>query len=231
MTTNKAWLVLTQPKIDYKEYKAAKKAGTWRRNSACAADATNTGEKLFEELILLEKQTGACGFLVAMSMTVSTPKSLAPHTSGAEVTDGLCESNARSKRGLFDERKSNSKDGVELHIKLSQMGERYETDSIGWPVGQNPDAKGEPSQYRTAPENSSKLPHRQILPRCSILGHKSRYCREQRDVFPSELMNGAKIRGGPPNGRSDISPCHATVNERRWRKLTVLLPSKRDVNH
>jgi hypothetical protein len=51
---------------------------------------------------------------------------------------------------------------VELHIKLSQMGERYETDSLGWLVGQNPDAKGEPSQYRTAPENNSKLPHRQI---------------------------------------------------------------------
>jgi hypothetical protein len=39
-----------QLKINYKEYKAAKEAGTQRSNSACAADATTTGEKLFEEV-------------------------------------------------------------------------------------------------------------------------------------------------------------------------------------
>ncbi|KAJ7686605.1 hypothetical protein B0H14DRAFT_2654250 [Mycena olivaceomarginata] len=55
---------LAQLKIDYEEYKAAKEAGTQWSNSACSADATSTGEKLFEELILLKKQTGARGFLV-----------------------------------------------------------------------------------------------------------------------------------------------------------------------
>ncbi|KAJ7831868.1 hypothetical protein B0H13DRAFT_1915249 [Mycena leptocephala] len=55
---------LVRLKIDYEEYKAAKELGMRPSNSACAADATSTSKKLFQELILLEKRTGACGFLI-----------------------------------------------------------------------------------------------------------------------------------------------------------------------
>ncbi|KAJ7889420.1 hypothetical protein B0H13DRAFT_1888045 [Mycena leptocephala] len=55
---------LVQLKIDYLAYKEAKEAGTRQSNAACAADATTTGERLHQELVLLEKRTGACGFIV-----------------------------------------------------------------------------------------------------------------------------------------------------------------------
>jgi hypothetical protein len=41
---------LVQLKIDYEEYKTAKESGTHPSNSVCAADATSTGEKLFQEV-------------------------------------------------------------------------------------------------------------------------------------------------------------------------------------
>jgi hypothetical protein len=41
---------LEQLKLDYEEHKRAKEAGTRQSNSACAADATCIGEKLFQEV-------------------------------------------------------------------------------------------------------------------------------------------------------------------------------------
>ncbi|KAJ7640598.1 hypothetical protein B0H17DRAFT_1216539 [Mycena rosella] len=55
---------LNQLKINWMVKEANKKAGTRKTNAEAAKDATLTGDRIFEELLLLEKRTGAHGFCV-----------------------------------------------------------------------------------------------------------------------------------------------------------------------
>ncbi|KAJ7690098.1 hypothetical protein B0H17DRAFT_1201890 [Mycena rosella] len=55
---------LDQLKIDWITAQALKKTGTHKTNAKAAKDATVTGDRIFEELLLLERHTGARGFCV-----------------------------------------------------------------------------------------------------------------------------------------------------------------------
>ncbi|KAJ6523233.1 hypothetical protein DFH09DRAFT_1330113 [Mycena vulgaris] len=62
---------LAQLKADYTAHKLSKKAGTRASNAEAAKDATFIGDRFFEELILLEKRTGARGFAVIAGSNVN----------------------------------------------------------------------------------------------------------------------------------------------------------------
>ncbi|KAJ6525801.1 hypothetical protein DFH09DRAFT_1095513 [Mycena vulgaris] len=62
---------LAQLKADYTAHQLGKKEGTRATNAEAAKDATFIGDRFFEELILLEKQTGARGFAVIAGSNVN----------------------------------------------------------------------------------------------------------------------------------------------------------------
>ncbi|KAJ7834508.1 hypothetical protein B0H13DRAFT_1914076 [Mycena leptocephala] len=206
---------LAQLKINYEEYKAAKEAGTQWSNSACAADGQALGRS----------------FLRSYPSREADQRSM----SSAEVTDGLCESNARSKRGLFDERKSNSKDvrdGNRQRLNEPEITEGAWSSipsSARWgSVVRLTASDGRSGRIRMQRESraSTGLPRRTaascpivqscpgarywgtrvvILVNSAMSSHQNEYhkvgetpWRERRN---SRLVNGAKICGGPPNGR------------------------------
>ncbi|KAJ6563276.1 hypothetical protein DFH09DRAFT_1082335 [Mycena vulgaris] len=62
---------LAQLKADYTAHQLSKKEGTRATNAEAAKDATFIGDRFFEELILLEKRTGARGFAVIAGSNVN----------------------------------------------------------------------------------------------------------------------------------------------------------------
>ncbi|KAJ6522078.1 hypothetical protein DFH09DRAFT_1330723 [Mycena vulgaris] len=62
---------LAQLKADYTAHQLSKKEGTQATNAKAAKDATFIGNRFFEELILLEKRTGARGFAVIAGSNVN----------------------------------------------------------------------------------------------------------------------------------------------------------------
>ncbi|KAJ6546110.1 hypothetical protein DFH09DRAFT_1088060 [Mycena vulgaris] len=62
---------LAQLKADYTTHQLGKKEGTRATNAEAAKDATFIGDRFFEELILLEKRTGARGFAVIAGSNVN----------------------------------------------------------------------------------------------------------------------------------------------------------------
>ncbi|KAJ7104922.1 hypothetical protein C8R44DRAFT_746173 [Mycena epipterygia] len=77
---------LDQLKLDFLTHKAAEEMGIQKSNTDAAKDVTHIGDRMFEELILLEHHTGAQGFCVLVGgnvndtitpMVVGSPSSLA----------------------------------------------------------------------------------------------------------------------------------------------------------